>query len=582
MKSNLSMGEVIGIVKSIPSSAAAGAIAAQEAAEAAQAACEQVLEDIPADYSGLSDGVAPTFSSSTAYSKGDYVFYSNALYRFTADHEAGAWTGTDAVAAVVGADVADLKSAIALIEDGMLTGYLPISLGTLIQNKYYTTAGNRVNYNGWSCTDYIELPDGATELQIDSIASSGGNYNAFYNSSSTFISNFSFEIGTNRLTIPANAKYIALSAATATMQALTLSEVLPSTDKLESGFYSLSDKVINNNWGYVAIPAIGETVDYTFTPNSNVHCGVFDVVKGDVFKITGSGGNNYRLWAFVDTTDVVLSKSASNLVADAPFIIIAPSNGKLIYTSYWQNLSIWKQAKNATEVYQKSIAQAEYDYRNRGLDVLSAFTNVSCFGDSLTASVVYTHDNGDGTHQVRSAYKKYPMILGQKIGATAESVATGGYNATDWWGAYASRIVEKENQLVVIYLGTNGGLTQTVDTDAVGDDYTQYANTNTGNYCKIVKKSLDVGAKVLLIKIHNGGGDNTFITNDAIDDVATRFNVAVVDVPFLYDRCYHAYPDNSGINGLHYNDLGYSAFAESLIRNVGALSSDMKIRLIPT
>lgn len=48
--------------------------------------------------------IAPTFSSSTAYAVGDYVYYNGVLYRFIADHAAGAWDGSDAVAAVIGDD----------------------------------------------------------------------------------------------------------------------------------------------------------------------------------------------------------------------------------------------------------------------------------------------------------------------------------------------------------------------------------------------------------------------------------------------------------------------------------------------
>lgn len=38
----------------------------------------------------------PVFSESTAYNAGDVVNYNGKLYKFTADHSAGAWTGTDA------------------------------------------------------------------------------------------------------------------------------------------------------------------------------------------------------------------------------------------------------------------------------------------------------------------------------------------------------------------------------------------------------------------------------------------------------------------------------------------------------
>lgn len=73
------------------------------------------IATIPASYSDLLAAIAPTFSSSTAYTAGQFVWYDGDLYRFTADHAAGSWTGTDAAAAVMGnglnADVADLRSA---------------------------------------------------------------------------------------------------------------------------------------------------------------------------------------------------------------------------------------------------------------------------------------------------------------------------------------------------------------------------------------------------------------------------------------------------------------------------------------
>lgn len=46
------------------------------------------------DSTGVGD--YPAFSALTAYSAGDVVNYNGGLYKFTADHAAGAWTGTDA------------------------------------------------------------------------------------------------------------------------------------------------------------------------------------------------------------------------------------------------------------------------------------------------------------------------------------------------------------------------------------------------------------------------------------------------------------------------------------------------------
>jgi len=75
-------------------------------------AIDAAVASIPADYSALLAAVAPTFSASNNYTAGRYVWNSGNLYRFTADHAAGSWTGTDAVQVVVTNEIADLKSAI--------------------------------------------------------------------------------------------------------------------------------------------------------------------------------------------------------------------------------------------------------------------------------------------------------------------------------------------------------------------------------------------------------------------------------------------------------------------------------------
>lgn len=50
---------------------------------------------IPASYTDLMAAIAPTFSASTAYTAGAYVWYNGNLYRFTNDHS-GTWASADA------------------------------------------------------------------------------------------------------------------------------------------------------------------------------------------------------------------------------------------------------------------------------------------------------------------------------------------------------------------------------------------------------------------------------------------------------------------------------------------------------
>lgn len=75
------------------------------------AAIESAEASIPSDYSALLHTLASDFSASAAYAAGDYVWYNGTLYRFTANHAAGSWTGTDATAAVIGNELSNLKNA---------------------------------------------------------------------------------------------------------------------------------------------------------------------------------------------------------------------------------------------------------------------------------------------------------------------------------------------------------------------------------------------------------------------------------------------------------------------------------------
>lgn len=68
-------------------------------------AIDAAIDSLPPDYSDLLGAIAPTFSASTAYTAGQFVWYDGVLYRFTSSHSAGSWVGTDAASAVITTDL---------------------------------------------------------------------------------------------------------------------------------------------------------------------------------------------------------------------------------------------------------------------------------------------------------------------------------------------------------------------------------------------------------------------------------------------------------------------------------------------
>lgn len=55
--------------------------------------------------------ISGTFDATTAYSTGDVVIYDNSLYKFTADHAAGAWDTTEVDSVTVVELIADAEPA---------------------------------------------------------------------------------------------------------------------------------------------------------------------------------------------------------------------------------------------------------------------------------------------------------------------------------------------------------------------------------------------------------------------------------------------------------------------------------------
>lgn len=92
---------------------------------------------------------ADDFSASATYAAGDYVMHSGQLYRFTANHAAGAWTGSDAEAVTVGEELTDLKAETTDLKDDL----------NFTTNNLLTDVQKVEKYIGWQppvASDYYD------------------------------------------------------------------------------------------------------------------------------------------------------------------------------------------------------------------------------------------------------------------------------------------------------------------------------------------------------------------------------------------------------------------------------------------
>lgn len=244
------------------------------------------------------------------------------------------------------------------------------------------------------------------------------------------------------------------------------------------------------------------------------------------------------------------------------------SNKSFVRHLWDVNWSSWKQI-----IYKDEIEQL-ISSKSSG-NLLAMYSNLRFIGDSLTYSQVYT-----SATESRQARQTYPQIVSKLSGNIPfNAYAFGGANATTWWNTFNQNLVASDNILNFVYLGTNDGLTDTIDTDCVGDDLTQFANTLTGNYGRILQRIKDLGQKAVLIKIYVTNAD-VDVTNSVIEKFGQRYGFPVIDAIKYYENCYHYYPDKTGTNGVHYNDLGYSKFANTLIQKINNLDETMLTRLV--
>lgn len=107
----------------------------------------------------------PVFSDTKPYVKGEIVNYGGLLYEFTANHEAGAWIGTDARETSLRREIVNLG-----IKHDSYSGYLPVDYGHLYNhnegNGSYVASGN------WDAvTLRIYNPTGKLEVTGANVAS---------------------------------------------------------------------------------------------------------------------------------------------------------------------------------------------------------------------------------------------------------------------------------------------------------------------------------------------------------------------------------------------------------------------------
>lgn len=215
--------------------------------------------------------------------------------------------------------------------------------------------------------------------------------------------------------------------------------------------------------------------------------------------------------------------------------------------------------------------------------ILSALSTAICVGDSVTEGV---GSIGDYT-KVKNY--SYPTRLAKMTDWTVENGGKAGLTALQWWQQIFANYDYSQYQLALIELGLNSGLTDTLDTDVVGDDYTQYADTNTGGYCKIIEGIKAQNENIIIILLISSGMPSA--TSSVIKKISEKYNLPVIDLTDtsyinLAENNYHPTLANGNIDYIHFNALGYIAKAKYIyagltdyfIKNQDVLTTEVIVK----
>lgn len=188
-----------------------------------------------------------------------------------------------------------------------------------------------------------------------------------------------------------------------------------------------------------------------------------------------------------------------------------------------------------------------------------AIDHVLCIGDSLTFG-----SPADSSTMPYPISQNYPYYLGRMLGLSGD-VTNGGvpnYGAKTYYNSKFSDFTLTDYNTFIIFLGTNSGLTDTLDTDVDPyEDSADFADTNTGCYCKMIREIYDAVPNAIIVLV------NTWHvavvqpdTRTTIDKIGTKYGLPVVEtygvMRYGVNPVYHG-----GVDDVHCSKAGYLALA---------------------
>lgn len=277
----------------------------------------------------------------------------------------------------------------------------------------------------------------------------------------------------------------------------------------------------------------------------------FKVVGGRKYKITLTTGADFNAYTFIDASQNVLNYELATTAESKEYIVDAPNDATMLYCSTNSgtitSVVVYQQISETDVI--NAITKNEY--------LASIIHNVICIGDSLTQGY-----RNDTLHNIE-AYS-YPTFISRMANWEVVNAGWAGITPVGWWDK-RTLYTYADKQFAIIKLGQNGGLTDTLAEDTSASSYEDYANTNTGAYCKIIEYIKEQNPHIVIFIVSVRAYRDS-VTNDVLQQIADKYNLPFID---LNDARFNLEATDihtiSGVyDAVHFNTLGYAQLATSI------------------
>ena len=368
-------------------------------------------------------------------------------------------------------------------------------------------------------------------------------------------------------TIPATTKIIRISCVTANKSDFSatfdspgaLADTMIKLETLDADYLKEYDEIT-----YTANRALmGASATYQNASGFNLS-ELLPVPGGAIVVIAGYGGKTALQnggYGFADENGNLIYSSKYS--ADIQ-IATAPDGAKYVqFTTKGTGLNpkvyyTYNSAANAV---------SQRAFKNNFIGAEKLASTCICIGDSVT--------DGRGADK---ATESYPVRLAEITGWDVTKAGVEGATAGSWLSTEFSKYTYTDYQICLIEFGLNGGFTDTLDADVnAHESYQDYANTNTGNYCKLIEMIKAANPNILIAMIHS---PNIIQAQNVLYDIAAKYNIPMIDLIAGADRIAQTaiFKVNDGV---HLTAAGYYLKAVSIYNALCRIISNNIDKLAP-